>query len=161
MKLEELENKYDFTESTVHDIYWENHFKDLVLIVNYYWGNTGVDPAKQDQFLCVRFINCRHISFVNDATAFKLAIKPDPEGFNEQSVITIIGWGDVRKVDTIRPSLQSPEDPDELHIGFQSMNNSAPVYWLEVTCAEMEVVDWFTEAIDTKDLEATQLNRLS
>jgi len=41
MKLEEIENKYDFTESTVHDIYWENDFKDLVLIVNYYWEYSG------------------------------------------------------------------------------------------------------------------------
>ena len=34
MKLEEVEDKYDFTESTVDDIYWENHFTDFVLIVN-------------------------------------------------------------------------------------------------------------------------------
>ena len=161
MELEELENKYDFTESTVHDMYWENHFKDLVLVVNYYWGSAGVGPAKHDQFLCLRFINCREVSFVNDAASFKLVDKPDSEDFNRKPVITIIGWGDVRKVDTIRPSLQSPEDPDELHIGFQSMNNPAPVYWLEVICSEMEVVDWFIEEIDTKDLEATQLNALS
>jgi hypothetical protein len=58
-----------------------------------------------------------------------------------EPVSTIIGWGDVRKVDIIRPSLQSPEDPDKLHIGFQAMHNPMPVYWLEVVCAEMEVIE--------------------
>lgn len=141
MKLEEIENKYDFTESTVHDIYWENHFKDLVLIVNYYWERSGAGPAKRDRFLGIRFVNCQQVSFMNDATFFKFVDQSDSEAFNWEPVFTIIGWGDVRKVDIIRPSLQSPEDPDELHIGFQAMHNPVPVYWLEVICAEMEVVE--------------------
>jgi len=86
-------------------------------------------------------VNCQQVSFVNDATSFKFVDPSDAEAFNWESTFTIIGWGDVRKVDMIRPSLQSPEDPDKLHIGFQAMHNPVPLYWLEVICAEMEVVE--------------------
>ena len=75
MKLEEVEDKYDFTESTVDDIYWENHFTDFVLIVNYYWDSSGRVTTKRDQFLGIRFINCRQVSFVN-ANAQRWALHP-------------------------------------------------------------------------------------
>jgi hypothetical protein len=150
MTLEEIESRYDFTESTVHDIYWENAFKDLVMTVNYYWEDSTNIPARQNQFLSLRFINCQQIFFMNDETFFKVEEQLDSESISrepqwglssKQSVVTIIGWGDVRTFDMIRPKLQSPEDSDVLHMGFQSMHNSTPVYWLEVICSEMEVLE--------------------
>ena len=78
--------------------------------------------------------------FVNGAKGFKLACEPNIDDFSWEPVLTIIGWGDVREVDTIRSSLTSPEDSDELHVGFQAMHNQVPVYWLEVICSNIEVI---------------------
>ncbi len=140
-KLAEIEKKYDFTESTLLDIYWENHFKSLVLKVNYYWDDSSRFPAKDDRFMLIRLIGCRQVMFANDGKIFKPAYQEHPGDFSWEPVSTIIGWGDVREVDSIRSNLISPENSDELlHIGFQSMHNEAPIYWLEVICSDVEVI---------------------
>lgn len=59
--IHEVLNNFDFTDSIVTDISWENNLLDLTLVVDYYWDiQEGRSKTRQ---LMLKFVNCVKADF--------------------------------------------------------------------------------------------------
>lgn len=59
-----IKSEYDFTDSVVTSIYWENNLLDLVLEIDYFWYKETVDTKDElIKKIKLKFINCQRVDF--------------------------------------------------------------------------------------------------
>jgi hypothetical protein len=123
--IHEVLDNFDFTDSIVCDIRWENNLLDLVLVVDYYWDiQTGRSETRQ---LKLNFAKCLKADFL-----IKIDILPlSDEIINTDSIYTIV-------------LLKAHEESELLkfygleglkHIEIFTLDYSKP--WLSILCNDV------------------------
>ena len=114
----------DFTESVVQEVRFAAPFRDLALVVDYYWDLDNPESTSPGPgvLLNLRFKECVEVHFKTSSKAFQI---PD----NEVSPVsfTIVGWRE-----------EMPAGSEFRHYFFQS-SHSPEEPWLQVVCRELIV----------------------
>ncbi|MGZ4031526.1 MAG: hypothetical protein ACXVP2_05145 [Tumebacillaceae bacterium] len=125
--LEEIEKEFDFTDSIVSDIRWENQMFDLVLYVFYYWDlQEGRERART---LKVTFKDCLRTNFRMTRRLLELP----KEEIHADSWFTIVGFDGMYDSELIRQY----EDQGIIQVEIRTLDYHQP--WLTVVCKGIQV----------------------
>lgn len=133
----ELQEKYDFTESTILAVEWRRQCRDVVITLDYYWDFSDPEQRKPGPSVPMelRLIGVTWIRCILNV--------PFARSDQECSEPTIIGWG----IDRDIPSIGEMESTvlqvgSEFHFIFIQIDaNARPARnWLEAICRDVEVV---------------------
>ncbi|WP_374018149.1 hypothetical protein ABU162_29540 [Paenibacillus thiaminolyticus] len=120
--LHEVLNNFDFTDSIVTDIKWENSLFDLTLVIDYYWDiQEGRSETRQ---LKLKFANCVKADFQMKAEVLPLS----EETINADSIFTIVLF----RVNKDSELLRQYGIDGLNHIELITLDYSKP--WLSILC---------------------------
>ncbi|MGE6228495.1 hypothetical protein [Paenibacillus chitinolyticus] len=125
--IHEVLDNFDFTDSIVTDIRWENNLLDLALVVDYYWDiQEGLSKTRQ---LKLKFINCIKADF---------QIKKDILPLSEEIINTDSCYTNVLfKVNNENDLLKQYGIMGLKHIELFTLDYSKP--WLSTLCSDVSL----------------------
>lgn len=124
--IHEVLNNFDFTDSIVTEIRWENRLLDLTLVVDYYWDiQEGCSETRQ---LKLKFANCVKAEFQMKAEVVSLS-----EETNTDSIFTIVLF----RVNEDSELLRQFGIDGLTHIDLITLDYSKP--WLSILCKNVTI----------------------
>jgi len=125
-KVESILSNYDFTDSIVTNVLWENNLSDLSLTIDYYWD---YHVQKKKKILKMTFHKCSETNFRSHPLSTKFSDKKILEENYQWSWFTITSF----KFD------EDEKNKDLLKIAIHTYDYQIP--WLSVTCKDMRIED--------------------
>jgi hypothetical protein len=113
-----LENEYDFTDSIVTKIDWDNNLLDLLIKIDYYWDIQ--EGNSESKVLIIRLKNCLNATFNMPST-----FKNIP---SEQIKDYINSWYTITDFSIIK-------NKDNLSVSIKTIDNNPK--WLTLECEEI------------------------